>query len=250
MKSPSSLAIAVSIAVTFTFSASLILSASPTSGATGGTPAAASSVGVGPTLSLTPSLSPAPIASSAPSPSPSEVSQPKICGPRTGKVFTYRVWIEPGQKTNAREFQQHVQAVLCDARGWLGSGTVRFRFDPKGAKKISLRSSSETERRCTQILGRPSGSYFSCAGRNEAVLNAARWFGGSRYLTGSVATYRQMLVNHEVGHLLGMRHRGCPGKGRAAPVMMQQSKGLHGCFQNQWPTRSEERALPWGRRPL
>ncbi len=50
-----------------------------------------------------------------------------------------------------------------------------------------------------------------------------------------------MVVNHETGHWLGKGHARCPGKGRLAPVMMQQSKGTHGCRFNPWPTAAELR---------
>ena len=53
------------------------------------------------------------------------------------------------------------------------------------------------------------------------------------------ATYRHMVVNHETGHWLGHGHLGCAGRGRPAPVMMQQSKGLAGCRHNPWPLPSE-----------
>ncbi|MFY9588163.1 MAG: DUF3152 domain-containing protein, partial [Actinomycetota bacterium] len=104
-----------------------------------------------------------------------------------------------------------------------------------------------TEKRCKQLIGLSVNYYYSCAGSGEVVLNSDRWFHGSKYWPGPVDVYRQMLVNHEVGHTLGQHHRYCPRDGAYAPVMMQQSKGLstdgRTCKPNPWPLAYEERSL-------
>jgi hypothetical protein len=51
-----------------------------------------------------------------------------------------------------------------------------------------------------------------------------------------------MLVNHEVGHLLGRHHPAapqCPRAGLPARVMSQQSTELNGCLPNPWPLAQE-----------
>jgi hypothetical protein len=67
------------------------------------------------------------------------------------------------------------------------------------------------------------------------MVNLKRWLLATQYYTHDVASYRALIINHEVGHFLGHGHAGCPGPGQPAPVMMQQIKGLHGCRTNVWP---------------
>ena len=160
------------------------------------------------------------------------------CGPRAGRTFTFRVHVSKSIDVAERAFARQVRAVLCDERGWTNSGW-RFRYDPKGTYMVSLRPAEATERRCLREIGLSVRYTWSCASTDEAILNADRWLGGSPALDLSVKRYRRLLVNHEVGHLLGHRHRLCPGSGLKAPVMMQQSKGLHGCRANPWPLASE-----------
>jgi hypothetical protein len=169
------------------------------------------------------------------------------CGTPGARVVRFRVLVERGLPTTPAAFVAGLRKVLCDERSWIGSGEVRFRYDPNGPLLIGLRTADSTEERCMALIHLSVNHYYSCATRSEVVLNADRWFGGSRYWPGPVAVYRAMLVNHEVGHALGQHHRSCPKDGNPAPVMMQQSKGLttggNTCKPNPWPLGYEKRSL-------
>jgi hypothetical protein len=76
---------------------------------------------------------------------------------------------------------------------------------------------------------------LSCHEGDDAVLTMYRWVKGIPDYHGDVTGYRHYVVNHEVGHALGHGHQYCAGKGKLAPLMMQQTKGLLGCRPNPWP---------------
>jgi hypothetical protein len=71
------------------------------------------------------------------------------------------------------------------------------------------------------------------------VIDDDRWSQGSRNWPGPRSAYRQMVLNHETGHWLGLAHAYCPGPGALAPVMQQQSIDLQGCAMNSWPLEWE-----------
>jgi uncharacterized protein DUF3152 len=171
----------------------------------------------------------------------------KVCGRAGARLVRFRVLVEHGVETTPAQFVSDLLGVLCDKRSWIGSNKVRFQYDPRGALLIGLRTAGSTERRCKQLIHLSVNRYYSCATTREVVLNADRWFKGSDFWPGSVPVYRQMLVNHEVGHALGQHHRTCSKDGSAAPVMMQQSKGLttngRTCKPNPWPLSFEWRSV-------
>ena len=201
------------------------------------------------TASATPSKAPVRKSTSGPSfLSSAGPDQPsRTCGSPGARLVRFRVLVEDGLATSAGRFAEDVLSVLCDERSWIRSGEVRFRYDPDGPLLIGLRKPASAEKRCMQLIGLSVNFYYSCAGSREVVLNADRWFKGSDYWPGPVPSYRQMLVNHEVGHTLGQHHRGCAKDGGLAPVMMQQSKGLttggKTCKINPWPRPYELNSL-------
>jgi hypothetical protein len=100
------------------------------------------------------------------------------------------------------------------------------------AVHVILASPSLTDRLCAPAatLGR-----FSCHNRGNVVINFTRWMHGGRAYGAHLDRYRTYVVNHEVGHALGRGHLGCPGPGKLAPVMMQQTKGVGACRPNPRP---------------
>jgi hypothetical protein len=129
-------------------------------------------------------------------------------------------------------------AVLDDDRGWRSTDHVAFRLVPVGTRTdlhAYLATPATTDRLCAPLLTR---GQVSCQNGRRVVLNAARWVHGAPTFGRDTAGYRRYLVNHEFGHALGHPHVGCPGRGRLAPVMLQQTKGLRGCRANPWPRRT------------
>jgi hypothetical protein len=140
---------------------------------------------------------------------------------------------------DAPEFASVVNGTLHDARGWQRAA-FRLVQDPRAAYVVLLVEAGEA-----QALCEPYDVYrkYSCQNGRRVVLNAERWRHATPQWTGSLAAYRQMLVNHEFGHLLGQHHPGvqCPRPGRPAPIMAQQGTELNGCLPNPWPLPREIR---------
>jgi hypothetical protein len=135
------------------------------------------------------------------------------------------------------DFPAVVRATLTDPRGWQAAG-FEFVFADDGPYHIVLGEGPEVDRLCRPY---DTGGRFSCQNGPVVALNAQRWRTATPQWTGDLDTYRRMLVNHEVGHLLGQHHPAiqCPRPGEPAPVMAQQSTELAGCLPNPWPLRWE-----------
>jgi uncharacterized protein DUF3152 len=152
---------------------------------------------------------------------------------RSGPLMRYRVEVEKDIKgVPAAAFAQAVGATLADPRGWTAGGHWRFQQVGPGRHPdftIYLATPGTRDDLCDDV---PDG-YTSCRNGADVVLNVARWVKGVPFI--GLPTYRQYMVNHEVGHKLGNGHQLCPAPGQPAPVMQQQTLGLHGCQPNPWP---------------
>ena len=156
-----------------------------------------------------------------------------------GTLRRFTVEVEGGLRLDAFGAARAVERILASPRGWRGAG-VAFRRVSGGRVdlRIVLASPPLTDRLCAPLATRRR---YSCASGSVAVLNAARWAHGARSYGGNVWGYRTYMVNHEIGHLLGHGHVGCPARGAPAPVMMQQTKGVAPCRANPWPLADELR---------
>lgn len=159
-----------------------------------------------------------------------------------GRRYDYSVHVERGIKVDRKGFAADLADTLGHRRGWTRGGSVRFRqVESAGAAdtRLILAGPRLVDRLCAPLATR---GYVSCTQGSTVVLNLNRWRHAVPHWNRSRRSYRRMLVNHEIGHRLGLGHRSCSGSGRRAPVMQQQTYGLGGCKANPWPLRSELRS--------
>ncbi|MFI6580009.1 DUF3152 domain-containing protein [Embleya sp. NPDC050493] len=175
----------------------------------------------------------------------------KEAAPGPGRKYTYAVQIEQGLQLDGELFATTVQKTLNDKRSWSSGGLTFERTDASKADfVVRLASPQSVHKACSPIVGDTSADNVSCDayGTPYVMINAWRWAQGSTAYGDDIVGYRQMLINHEVGHRLGHNHEKSCGAGGIgdglAPVMMQQTKtrvasegAMKGetCEANPWP---------------
>lgn len=211
-------------------------------------PSPSKSPGRSPEHEPKPSPSPSSSASKSKKPSvpasgPGTFTAAQSSGEATGDSGTlrrYRVEVEDGTDVSARQAAAEIQQILAHPRGWAANGRGRFQLVSSNADFVIKIATPATADKLCLAVGLNTHGELNCETVEGVVVNLKRWLLGSPTFAGTSAEYRHLIINHEVGHEIGIRqHMGCPGPGRPAPVMMQQIKGLNGCISNAWPYDDE-----------
>ena len=151
-----------------------------------------------------------------------------------GSIRGVSVEVEDALGWDDHEAKEAVMAILGDGRSWIAEGDVRFQLvDPADADvRVRIATPATVDARCFPLrtVGR-----LSCRNGNSLNINSDRWTGATSFWTAPLDEYRAYVINHEMGHFLGLGHQNCPGAGQLAPVMQQQTKSLRGCQPNGWP---------------
>jgi hypothetical protein len=163
---------------------------------------------------------------------------------RAGVLRRFRVAVENGSGEDVHAFGDAVQAALAGPGSWVDSGRLRLQRVAGTAGydfTVYLATAGTAGRMCLaggidiRVGGRP---YTSCRSPAKVIINLDRWRLSVPHLVKAglpLERYRLYVINHEVGHQLGHHHERCPGAGRPAPVMQQQTLFLSGCVANPWP---------------
>ncbi|CAN5749467.1 hypothetical protein BH10ACT1_BH10ACT1_35550 [soil metagenome] len=152
----------------------------------------------------------------------------------TGHLYRYAVEVEEGSGIDVQAFARAVDATLADRRGWTTADGIALQRVSDGSAELLVRLATPAT---TDVLCAPltTEGQVSCGHNAMAVINLTRWQKGATPSGLDLAGYRSYVVTHEFGHLIGHRHEVCPGPGRRATTMMQQTYDIGACTPNPWP---------------
>lgn len=161
-------------------------------------------------------------------------------GQGTLRSFTYTVEIEDGVDTASfggdEAFARMVSETLTNPKSWTHDPRFALtRIDASSPEqpdfRVSLTSPMTVREGCGYDIALESSCYNPSyrpesggKAQSRVFINEARWVRGAVPFQGDIGSYRQYLINHEVGHAIGYyQHEPCGENGGLAPVMMQQT---------------------------
>ena len=148
----------------------------------------------------------------------------------------YTTTVDSDVSYPAELFANEVDVYLADPGGWVSRG---YRFERSPSADVVIHLSSPK----TLASNGCRDGRLSCAEMNGRYmfLNSMRWAQGAPPSKLSLKSYRQYMVTHEMGHILGYDHVKCPGDGMPAPLMLQQTLGIGTCRPNTKLTDSDRK---------
>jgi hypothetical protein len=203
----------------------------PTTSATTTTSTTSTTTTATTTLPPPPETVPEPPPTNAPVTVPAAAAEPEPPAAPSVRVVTYSIETDGPVVSDVGELAGIAAQTYADPRGWSGAGIEFQRVDSSGSFTIVLANPNAVPGYSPGVCD----TTYSCQSGRYVVINDARWSQGSPNWPGALSAYRQMVLNHETGHWLGLGHAFCSGPGELAPVMQQQSIDLLGCATNSWP---------------
>jgi hypothetical protein len=173
-----------------------------------------------------------------------------------GVLVKYRVELEDGidwgsnPKWTPTSFASTVDQVLAGNRSWIRSAespitnaaekmtdaSWSFQRVSGGdySVRVRLATPDTVDKQCGSVGVKTRGVY-SCRFGQTIMINLRRWLRGAPNFPVDITSYRNNVINHEMGHFLGFDHMHCPAAGKPAPIMMQQTINIEGCLPNEFP---------------
>ncbi|NNE72263.1 MAG: DUF3152 domain-containing protein [Acidimicrobiales bacterium] len=153
--------------------------------------------------------------------------------PESPDLIRFSVAVEDDIDVDPDELADFVDLTLSDERSWIGFGGQAFeRIESGGLFTLVVATPNTVDELCE---GLDTGGRYSCARNGWVAINLDRWMNATDFWDGTRTDYRHYVVNHEIGHYLGVQHVPCPREGELAPIMQQQTVTLDGCIGNGWP---------------
>jgi uncharacterized protein DUF3152 len=170
-------------------------------------------------------------------------------------LVKYRVEVEDGipwgstPVVTSASFAVAVDNAIAGPQGWTRSAespityadnhltNASWSFQRVSGNEYSVRirlATPDTVDKLCAAVGVQTQGIYSCRYGQTILVNLRRWLKGIAGFPAGIA-YKDMVINHELGHFLGFDHMKCPGDGKVAPVMQVQTITLNGCTPNAFP---------------